>query len=33
MLSFADAVKTQEILEAGYRSAERDGEKIKLPLD
>jgi predicted dehydrogenase len=33
MLNFDDAVKTQEILEAAYRSASQDGETINLPLD
>ena len=33
MVNFMDAVKTQEILEAGYRSAARNGETITLPLD
>jgi len=33
MLNFADAVKTQEILEAGYRSAKLGGKKLSLPLE
>ena len=33
MLNFQDALNTQEILEAGYLSAGRNGSVITLPLD
>jgi len=33
MINFADAVRTQEILEASYRSAQAGGEQLTLPLD
>jgi predicted dehydrogenase len=33
MINFADAVKSQEILEAGYRSAEEGGKMVTLPVE
>lgn len=32
MVNFQDAVRTQEILESAYRSAQKDAEKITLPI-
>jgi len=33
MINFSDATRTQEILEAGYQSADQGGQKISLPLE
>jgi len=32
-LDFDEALKAQEVLEAAYISASRDGDKITIPLD